>query len=387
MIFIILDYAPHDLELLNLIFIIKVSHSKIKLKYKICMSFNEKTLYDFENVTKFRKEVINPIFPNADFKSSFMVSSPDEPATSFKGELSTNNLFKETDYEYKGDGRFLHYTSLFGIKAILETGFLRMSEFGNLIDKKELQYGARVFEDNSIFQFDKDELEKLKNNLFCLSACESNEFTKRDGFMWEVYADKGKGVLLEFELTKKNPKKFLLGKVQYGDNSLQPLKIIKAHAEQFVKDNEGFFPNNFLQLFMEIQSFHKAERYKVEQEVRLFLKVEKEAHENHTLESIYKDINSNQEVKYFNQLYLKGRHPYLNFKYPFSDEEDEVFNEFPQIEIKNIILGYNISVENKVDLAYFLCNLKKEHKYDFKISQICDEGIIKEMYPPCNLPD
>ena len=69
------------------------------------MTGNEKTFKDFENVDKFKKEVINPIFPQAVFASSFMVSSPDELATDFNGKLSPINLFKDTDYEYKGDGK------------------------------------------------------------------------------------------------------------------------------------------------------------------------------------------------------------------------------------------------------------------------------------------
>lgn len=339
------------------------------------MTFKPKILNDLGKVDSFLKDVICPTFPKAEFERTSMISAFDKPATSFTGKLSPSNLFEETVYEYKGNDKFLHYTSLFGVKAILETGFLRMSEFGNLIDKKELQYGAKIFQDNPLFQFNEEVLEQLKNNLFCLSACESNESTKRDSFMWEVYADKGKGVLLEFELTKKKPNRFLLGKVQYGEEALQPLKNIKARAEKFVQENNFFFVNNFLPLLMEIQSFHKAKRYNVEQEIRFFLKEEKKAHQEHTLKSIYRDINSNHELKYFNRLYLKGRHPFLDS----SHREDEIFNEFPQIEIKNIILGFNISEKNKIDLADFLCNLKNEYRYDFKISQICDEGIIKEI--------
>lgn len=343
------------------------------------MAIDENSMNNHKNVDKFRKEVIHPFFPNADFKSTFMVSSPEEPATSFEGKLSPINLFKDTDYEYKGDGKFIHYTSLLGIKAILETGYLRMSEFGNLIDKNELQYAAKIFEGNPIFQIKKEKLEQLKENVFCLSMCESNEKTKKNTFLWEVYGDKGKGVVIEFELTKNNPKHFLLGKVQYGEEKLQKLRELKKNAENFKKDNNGFFPNNFPELFMEIKSFHKSKRYDAEKEVRLFLKTYKRQYKEHKLKSIYKDINSNQEVKYFNRLYLKGRHPFLNFKYSFSEEKDAVFNEFPQIEIKNIILGFNISVENKVAITYLFNEIKTKHNYEFDIFQINNEKEIIKM--------
>jgi hypothetical protein len=345
------------------------------------MAENDNTVMfqDFDRIEKFKNEVIKPIFPNVRFGSSMMVTAPGEPATSFEGNLSTENLFKDTDYEYKGEGEFLHYTSLFGIKGILETGFFRMSEFGNLVDKEELLYGLRVFENNPLFQYDKNKLKHLKENIFCLSACQSNEKTKRDAFMWEVYGDKGKGVLIEFEFTKKDPNKFLLGKVQYGNESLKPLKDLKIGVEKFAEDEQNILPNNFSEFLMEMQSFHKSKRYKTEKEVRLFLKVERYQYDEHKLESIYKDINSNQEVKYFNKLFLKGRHPFLDFKYPLSDEEDAVFNEFPQIEIKNIILGFNISDENQINISYFLKSLRNTYNYDFKISYINDEGDILDM--------
>lgn len=349
------------------------------------MAIGENSINNHRNVDKFIKEVINPMFPNARFASSFMHSGYEEPATSFEGKLSPINLFKDTDYEYKGDHKFIHYTSLLGLKAILETGYLRMSEFGNLIDKNELQYASEIFIDNPIFQIKKEKLEQLKENLFCLSMCESNEKTKRNAFLWEVYGDKGKGAVIEFELTKKNPKHFLLGNIQYRNETLDKLRELKKNAVNFEINNNGFFPNNFIELLTEIQSFHKSKRYNAEKEVRLFLKTDKRQYEEHQRESIYKDINSNQEVKYFNKLYLKGKHPFMDFKYPFSDEDDAVFNEFPQIEIKNIILGYNISTENKDDLADLFCSIKREHNYDYKINHINEEGNIIEMYPPCNI--
>ena len=343
------------------------------------MKANEKTIKDFANVDKFVNEVIKPIFPNAKLSNSMMVSSPDELATSFEGKLLSKDLFKGTNYEYKGDGKFLHFTTLFGLKGILDSGFLRMSEFGNLSDDKEINFASKIFENSTLFKFENEKYEWIKENIFCLSMCESNESTKRDDFMWEVYADKGKGVVIEFELTKKNPRKFVLGKIQYGDEKLNTLIRLKELAEVYILENPNFFPNNFSELLLELLSFHKVRRYEIENEVRLLLKVDKPKYVDHDLESIYKDINTKQEVKYFNKLFLKNRHPFLDFNYPLSDEKDAVFNEFPQIEIKNIILGYNLSIDKKVDLMDFFNKFNTDYKYDFTISQIFDEGIIREM--------
>lgn len=330
-----------------------------------------------EKVEKFKQEVINPVFPNARFETSFMVGSPAQAPNSFEPKLSSGELFENTDYKYDGEGKYIHYTTLFGLKMILESGFLRMSEFGNLIDEKELIYAASVFEGNPLFKFDQEKLNHLKENLFCLSLCQSNEKTKRNHLMWEVYGDKGKGVIIELELNKQDPFLFLLGKMQYGEEALEPVKKLKFLSEEFSKANDGFFPNNFMEFMMEMQSFHKVKIFEAEQEIRLLMKKDKGQYESHNHKTIYRDINSKQEVKYFNKLYLKER-------YPFDDSIDpsskiNVLDSYPQIEIKNVILGYNISIQNKVDLMFLLEDLRSKFNYNFKISQITDEGKILEM--------
>jgi hypothetical protein len=327
-----------------------------------------------EKISKFENDVIKPIFPNARFSSAFMMGSPEQAPNSFKPKLSTGELFKSTVYENDGDGKYIHYTTLFGLKLILESGFLRMSEFGNLIDEKELLYSASVFGDNPIFKFDPKNLIHLKENLFCLSLCQSNEETKRNHLMWEVYADKGKGVIIELELNKQDPFYFLIGKIQYGEEGLEPIKRLKSLCEEFSKTHEGFFPNNFVEFILEMQSFHKVKIFESEQEIRLLMKEDKGQYESHKHRTIYQDINSKQEVKYFNKLYLKER-------YPFDDSVDvsgkiNILDSYPKIEIKNIILGYNISIENKVDIMFLLNDLKSKFNYNFKILQINDEGEI-----------
>ena len=332
-------------------------------------------LQNFDNVNEFVNDVLIPIFPNLKLSNSFMVSSPDENATSFNGQLIPYKTFEKTDYEYKGDGKFIHFTSLYGLKAILDTGYVRMSDLGNLTDNSEFIYGASVFEGNEIFDYKEEDLAELKRNIFCLSACESNETTKRDSFMWEAYGDKGKGVIIEFEINKMKPHFFSLGKMQYGEESKKPLKKIKELAENYIEKKNKIFPNNFLDFLAELQSFHKSKRFENEQEVRLLLKEDK----YHKKDSIYSDINSKQEVRKYNKLFLKGRHPFLNCKYDLSNDPSAVFNEFPQIEIKNIILGFEISVENKVDITELLIEIKGEYDYEYEVFQLDIEKNIRKM--------
>lgn len=325
-----------------------------------------------ERIDDFLKAVINPIWPNAKFSQCFMSGHSNEQNLNyFTAKLWSGDLFKGSDYEYRGDGKFIHYSSLQGLKAILDSGFLRMSEFSSLIDKTELNYGADVFKPNSAFQYYRENTDNLKGNIFCLSVCESSKNTKRDNLMWEIYGDKGKGIIIEFSLTKKNPKFFVLGKMLYGKDAKKPLYDLKEKCENYLKGSDLVFPNNFPELMVEIHSFHKSKIYEGEREVRFLFK----NNVDYPSETVYQDFNSNQEVKSFNKLFLKGRHL-------FSREIEEDVNyldEYPQIEIKNIILGFNISEENKLSIRDLLHKIKLKHSYEFEVFQINSEKEIIRM--------
>src|SRR5260221_6194725 len=94
-------------------------------------------------IQNFYLEIINKVLPYARAASSSVWGSPDVEPRSFEGKISTDMLFKDSPYEYTGDGNFIHFSSLQGLINILNSGYLRMSEFGNLIDNQELIYGAQ----------------------------------------------------------------------------------------------------------------------------------------------------------------------------------------------------------------------------------------------------
>lgn len=319
------------------------------------------------------------VFPHARLSSKFMIGSPNVAPSEFNGRISPKNIFKDTVYEYKGDGKFIHFTSLFGLKAILDSGWIRMSEFGNLIDKQELVYGASIFNDNPLFQLKADKQEFLKSTIFCLSACKANEITKHNAYMWEVYADKSKGVMIEFELTKKDIHPFILGNIQYGQEKLNPLRIIKSLAEKFKEDFDGFFPNNFLEIILGIQAFHKSKQFDVEDEARIFMEQQKRPYDDHVYKLIYKDINANQEVKYFNKLFLNVSQPYLTKRTNNKANESDLFNGFPRLEIKSITLGSGITIPNKCALMDLFETKIEYKKYAFSLFQMTNESVISEM--------
>jgi hypothetical protein len=330
------------------------------------------------NVRTFENEVLKPVLPHARFASSFMMGSPDEAPNTFEGKLSSENLFKDSVYEYQGDGKFLHFTNLTGLKAILDSGWLRMSEFGNLLDKSELSYADFIFDSDPFYKLSSEELESLKENVFCLSACQANDDTRRNSYMWDVYGDKGMGVTIEYSFDQKHSNRYVIGKTQYGDEGLAPLKTLKVLASEFRSKNNNFFPNNYAELITELRAFHKAKRFMVEEEVRLFLRADKQSHEEHKHISIYKDLAYGQNVKYFNKLFLKGRHEFLTEENIKEHGIDTILNVTPQIVIDRITFGFNIPIKQKIDLCYFFSKLRKKHYYSYELWHMdADERIMK----------
>jgi len=255
---------------------------------------------------------------------------------------------------------------------------MRMSEFGNLIDERELVYAASTFKE-ATSRLDIQILQDLKENVFCLSACEANDETRKDLFMWEQYGDNGKGATIEYSFTNKNSFSHIFGKIQYGDSNLEPLRKIESLSESWKNGNDGFFPNNFTELLLEIQAFHKEQKHEKEQEVRLLLKVDKPKYQEHNDQGIYQDINSRHDVKYFNKIFINGKHSILTKENVEKVGEERLLRIYPQIEIQKITLGFALTIEQKVALYDFFSKIKTDNKYEFEICQIHENRTIVNM--------
>ena len=58
--------------------------------------------------------------------------------------------------------------------------------------------------------------------------------------MWNKYADKGNGVLIEFKFTKLNPCNFAFGTVRYGEKGLEIINELLDLTEKFAIRNPNF---------------------------------------------------------------------------------------------------------------------------------------------------
>lgn len=318
---------------------------------------------------EFLVEVIQPLLPFSKFSSTIHSGDYNNPSNSFHALLSTNNLLKDSIYELKKSRRLIHFTSIQSISSIITNGFVRMTELKALDDTSELSYASKVFQENPIFRHGEAIIDKSKSKLYCLSACLKTSKNLRDLYMWENYGAKGKGVILEFTLSNLNAHRFSTGLVRYGDANLNIIRDLKLRAEHFYNKN-NFFPNNPIELFSVFKAFHKSLRFKNEKEIRLLFSSNEFG--KNIYPTIYNDINKKNKVTSYNKVFLKGRNPY-----PKTDIEI-----YPEISIKKVVLGYDLKIEEKFEIAKFLSSLQNKN-FSFQISHLNEELIEIDLTQLC----
>lgn len=332
---------------------------------------DDNTSRALDKANKYEKEVLKKVFPNAHFSQSIVFGGANDEINSFKGTISTGNIFKGTSYEFGEKKELIHFTSLNSLIQILRNGYFRMSDFNCLDDDEELNYSLKKFHNLNL---EKENIKQIKQNLFCFSSCESNDRTIFNHFMWEVYSDKGRGCAIEYKLTKNNPYKFLHGVVKYGENQFDEINTTLELSEKFSQLNNGFYVQDLPRVLLNILIFHKSKSYEIEDEVRLVYNQKGVSVKNNINPHIYSDLYKNQKVRRFLKLYLKGKHPFLPNK---ELKEDQVLDIFPQVEIKRIILGTHINSDDLIDLINLLREVQSENNYTFEIWKM---NLEKQIY-------
>jgi hypothetical protein len=309
-------------------------------------------------------KVVKPLLPNAKYNYIIQFEDFHETSDTFNGALSSEEIFKNSNYEYKEEERFLHFTSLTNLDSIIKSGHIRMSDFTNLSDKSELNYASLVFETgNEYFNINKEIIDEEKRKLFCLSVCKNSIETIQNTFMWNEYGNKGTGVIIDFSLNCSKSNRFSIGHIKYGKNELEVIKDLKQRFIDFA-DKNTFRPNNPVQMITLLLAYHKSLKYASENELRILFNDKGLELTNIEYPTIDSTINKHNQKIRFNKIFLKGRNPFKGC------EE----NLFPEIKINRIILGYNLSYEEKADALLLFNKLKEKYsELDFDIYHMNDD--------------
>ncbi len=272
---------------------------------------------------KFQKEVLDKLVKSDHVFGSYF-GGPNRTYTSLN-LCSCNRHYTESDYYYKEDLEFIHFTSQDKLKLILQTEQLRLFNLSSQNDKEEFKFAARVLGDQDSYH------ELSRKRIYSLSMCQLEILN--DLTMWRLYAENTKGIALKIRISNdpEKWKKYHLSKVHYGE--IEKIETYKIEKRQFEEKNNFRFSLN-LDRFM---AFHKSEHFKVEKEIRLihFSEPNKKMFSFTPRPLKEKDFASHIEINLENE--IRGR-----------KKEIESKVEKPSIIITEIILGPNFDNDKLV---------------------------------------
>ena len=208
-------------------------------------------------------------------------------------------------------------------------------------DPQELLYAGNEILGN----YQPQELETLKEEIFCISLCEYTE-EKKDNFdSWRLYGDNGFGVGIVFHFSS-NTDSWLgsyLSKIHYGKNEINKNGIedkIDLLSNTFGR--KGKIPE-WLAIFL---AFHKSSLYTPENEVRFLRYGNKYGNHSFTL-------NQRSEKTSFDKLFIKTtenlnrikedtKFHLLNVSPHIYDSEwiRQATSSDPIVVVEKIIIGY-----------------------------------------------
>ena len=278
----------------------------------------------------FMKEVLNRFFPKAHLKSSTIWESEKIKPDFFDGEISTYNIFEQTPYQYKGQNSFIHFTCLKKLKAIIESGYLRMASLDSLQDTEEVHFAGKHIDPNCFY-----ELDTASENLFSLSACESSHSNITNDKMWVEYGNRYAGCIIEYSFTKMELFRMNFGVVKYGNDELSDLKQLAILSKIFY-DEFGYTITKLPVFLKNILAFHKKQFYDFEREIRL----------------LFEPLHIRND-DFFGYEFCDKKGIKTYYKLPFKERNELPENtnfdletklhHYPQIELKRVILGEKTS--------------------------------------------
>jgi len=290
------------------------------LNLRMDMNNFEKNIQDYsQNIKKYVAEVLSILLPNFD-----------NPGSTMGGGLmplrSLNRKFIDSEFEYKGDFKFMHYTKFQSLLNILKNKSLRLYSLNSMEDNWEFYFAHQAIKSNNPINYN-----WLRSQLFCFSMCEFSEEQLYNKVMWDIYSNSNEGCCIVFSINNDNTERwgdFSLGRIQYKKHDFSEMgqlgKFMDAHHD-FVKKNKFPIANydTFLSAFL---SYFKIDIYSHEKEIRLLKYCEK--------------------GNYGDKWYFPGEEKYIDcfnnrqyFELPFTENNAC----FPKIRIEQVFLHPSLS--------------------------------------------
>jgi hypothetical protein len=250
--------------------------------------------------------------------------------------LPDNSNLYRSQYSYRENPKFVHFTSLEKLKSIIKSRHIRLYNLHNLNDPREYSFAGGLME------FNTRNREDAKENMFLLSMCKTdilrgpleNEFN-----MWRLYGEYGKGVCIQFDFSTNKLsdwRDYFLSKVFYGAASKTNLKELNKMLSKYENDS----PKTTVDL-AQIVAFHKSNLYKLEKEVRLVFdnRVKKVHGARQYFDSSNKLLSPILNDDSERSLVTKKVIKYLELPV-YHEPFDSISENIPVPKIRKVILGF-----------------------------------------------
>lgn len=301
-------------------------------------------------------------FPKKCFNSRGYIDS------NFHINLSENNInFKETQYFYSGEKKFVHWTSVRNLMSIINNREIRFYNLHMSSDSQEFNYAA------SKLPIDDEKIDIYKKYFYTFSFCEACEINNSN--LWENYGNNYQGVAFEFEIVNDSEmwEKFMLSKVFYE----LPQSLIKLQDKlSELKTQHSNINFDFARLI----GFHKEPKFSKEKEIRIstFLPFgdSNDAYWKYCKTDFRFEKNRPRITEYFGlNLWVNNNSAYLrssekNFDRKLNVEENYFITK-PKIKITKIFFGKNCGISNKDFEPYYIALnqiLSRQFGYDIEVS-------------------
>ncbi|MDW7692062.1 DUF2971 domain-containing protein [Flammeovirgaceae bacterium SG7u.111] len=271
------------------------------------------------------------LLPNFKISSSMAIVSAAATKANY-ATLSQSDCFDAyygSSYHYRGENKFIHFTSFETCLKILESKKFLLSSLSVMDDKLEVDHLHNIFESLGLKE---RESYFIKKDLYALSLCEFDVEQNEESLdMWRIYSDncRGVGLVLEFDLAYSyHWVHYALSKVKYGHEGVDKIIAFSKAYQEFIKSNNGFKIRGIDELLRNLLSNHKSGIYKSEREVRLLFTgklYEKELKLKHSCEIEFESKLRKEDFE----------------KYKVTQERlDHIF---PNITISSILIGPKVS--------------------------------------------
>jgi hypothetical protein len=168
-----------------------------------------------------------------------------------------NRHFENTEYFYKGELNFIHFTSIDKLWSILNSRTFRLYNLNSSDDPDEYGYAARIL------GWPDTRIEIGKKYTYTISFCQAAEL--KNELLWNKYGQQGAGAAILFSIDgdPRDWENFNMAEMQYDT----PASFVKyREMAAVVEQTKG------VQLWCDLSQFigfHKVPSFEGEREVRL----------------------------------------------------------------------------------------------------------------------